>query len=1547
VADGVTRKITVKMVLEGEKKYKDALSDIKNESGLLDAQMKKLESQYENCAKGAEYYSEKQQILTQQIEKSETKVKTNESAHSHATEQYNKAIKAISEYTDELAEADDNIEQLKKEIERLDKAEDSHSETVKESLKAEEARKKELERGKAAAEAALKTAGERMTYWQTRTELARAECNKLENALNGVKVEFGDFRASQEAAAKSAQELINKTEKLKELLDDMGVSDSTNSINEDLLKKSNVVDVAINTAQSKYSDNNKGISDEIGLQSAKLQELESRYANCAKNAEYFTEKKKLLRQQIDQTSKDIDNSQNAYAAMKTASEKAAEQAGVLKKKLRELENAGEDNNEELEKTKKELESVQLTQKKAEGKMTSWATKTANANTTLNRLKNSIQKTEDELKGLSSSAQEAEGEMKNLGDSATKVEDLLVGIGAAKGIEVIKEQLLEAAEAANVLESAIAESKTLLDTDAVDKSYISGLSDEARQFALDMNVLTTEVTPALYNALSAGQDVENVFDFLETAQQSAVAGVTDINTSTNLLTSIINAYGKKVMSAENASDVLFTTVKKGKTTFPELASSIYNVIPTSASLGVTLEDVGAGMATITASGTPTSAAATQLRQVFNELSTAGTKVDTAFREISGKTFKQFISEGGNVNEALSLLLKYCDTAGTEFSDLWSSVEARSAALILTKNSDSFVTNLKAMQNSAGATAEAYGIMAETGDYAQKKLAVSAEAVKLALGDAVAPALNNAAEGAAEYLDELAVLIQAHPNFAKGVAAGTTALLTFAGAFALVKTASKTLDIALSTSKIGLIASAVGLLVGAVSSFILFSDQAKTKGEELADSLDSIAESAKSANDALEDTKAQSQGEIEMLDDLIEKYDELNNKEVLNADEKAQLTSIVQELKAVYGDLGFVLDETTGKYSVLTQEIIVYRDALMASIEAEYARDSAKNAYNSAMSILENAGVDDVSQLIAKRDEAASKYASAYTDDPYQAILGGALSSLKDTPLSKIPGFDWAVNEAVGDSAAKWVDEMNALQNAIDLYNEYRSVYNAWIDSVSGSDVEENKTKETIDETTGAFEKAEAAIERYDKALEDLPQTGIEWANAVKKVRTEIDLLNSSLEEQNKNGEISIDTALSLISGGTEYINLLSFENGAIRLNAQSTETMIKLRIQEQITANKAAYEKAKSAWMAANQELYAQESLFKAKMGEAEASGDEELYKRYKDAWESIAKERSATAEEFWILEKNAKATTEILESMYKSIENGAYSFSETGSSAEETTKSIDKATDSISEFGEAVVEALENKYDELREAEEEMIDDSISHWKDWEEKQVDSIEAQIAAIDNLREAEEKESKSAELWREYERLKYEARFASDEYNRAELEKAAANALQEYNDYQQDLADEKLKADLTAQKEQIEARAESEISALEEKKHNVATYYASILSNVEAEALELIKGDDEALLQLLTRYNPEFFGSEASFSDELAANLTSAYIEAIFERGVSAISSMAAKASPPVNSTINNTTSLASRSLSIGNITVYTSAATTETQVRDIAEAVMMEINKALN
>lgn len=275
---------------------------------------------------------------------------------------------------------------------------------------------------------------------------------------------------------------------------------------------------------------------------------------------------------------------------------------------------------------------------------------------------------------------------------------------------------------------------------ISEEAMGQMNDDTRKFVREMGVAHEEAVPALYSALSAGVPADNVFSFMETAAKASKGGVTDMNTAVSGISSVVNAYGDSISGAGEASDLMFTAVRLGQTTFEELSASLFQVNPVASSLGVKFGDVTAALATMTSVGVPTSVATTQLRAAMVELSQDGGKTSEMFKELSGKTFKQFIAEGGNTGDALQLLADHAEKTGVGVNDLFGSVEAGGAALALTgANNEKFNASLGEMNASAGATDAAFQQMDRGLARSWDKIQIGVTDAALGFGEKLAPAV----------------------------------------------------------------------------------------------------------------------------------------------------------------------------------------------------------------------------------------------------------------------------------------------------------------------------------------------------------------------------------------------------------------------------------------------------------------------------------------------------------------------------------------------------------------------------------------------------------------------------------------------------------------------------------------------------------------------------------------------------------------------------------------------------------------------------------------
>lgn len=333
---------------------------------------------------------------------------------------------------------------------------------------------------------------------------------------------------------------------------------------------------------------------------------------------------------------------------------------------------------------------------------------------------------DKLVGLSSS-------MGKMGSSLTKSLTLpIAGAGAAVSGLAIN------------FETGMAKVGTIADTSV---KSIEDLGDGILDISDNVKIGADELSEALYQTLSATNDTASALEYVETASKLAKGGFTDVSSAVDGATSVMNAYGEQGGEAfQKVADLMITTQNLGKTTVDELARHLSGVIPTASAMGVEFESVSASLATITAQGTPTAQATTQLNSLFAELGKNGTVASKGLQEAyegtenAGKSFQELVDEGVPLNNILEQMKQSAEDSGLSLLDMFGSIEAGKAALQLTgTGGEKFTESLEAMQIAAGATDKAFQEMDETTGESLKGLLVSLQNVGISLGKILLPTI----------------------------------------------------------------------------------------------------------------------------------------------------------------------------------------------------------------------------------------------------------------------------------------------------------------------------------------------------------------------------------------------------------------------------------------------------------------------------------------------------------------------------------------------------------------------------------------------------------------------------------------------------------------------------------------------------------------------------------------------------------------------------------------------------------------------------------------
>jgi hypothetical protein len=168
--------------------------------------------------------------------------------------------------------------------------------------------------------------------------------------------------------------------------------------------------------------------------------------------------------------------------------------------------------------------------------------------------------------------------------------------------------------------------------------------------------------------------------------------------------------------------------------------MFNVAPIAAGMGIAFGDVTAATATLTAAGTPTSVAMTQIRSALSELAKPTSKVSMLFKELTGQSFEEFIAGGGNMKEGFDIIKKGAEAQGKPLAEFVGSVEALGAIQTLTgKGSEKFAAELEAAGDAAGATEAAFAQGASGIGLVLDKIKAAINVFVIEIGQKLAPVL----------------------------------------------------------------------------------------------------------------------------------------------------------------------------------------------------------------------------------------------------------------------------------------------------------------------------------------------------------------------------------------------------------------------------------------------------------------------------------------------------------------------------------------------------------------------------------------------------------------------------------------------------------------------------------------------------------------------------------------------------------------------------------------------------------------------------------------
>lgn len=709
---------------------------------------------------------------------------------------------------------------------------------------------------------------------------------------------------------------------------------------------------------------------------------------------------------------------------------------------------------------------------------------------LKKSREKSKKSNDPLEKQRKSTQLTVKELQNLDSVASKALN-----GIIKGFAAVATAsagaLVAVSKIGTEFESSFAQVETIMDTSQMS---VEDMRSSIQNLSSEMGVSASELSGAVYNAISATGDTANAVSLVGDATRLATAGFTDAESALSVLTTTINAYGMSAADAESISDSLIQTQNLGVTTIDQLASAMGKAISTASAYNVNLGNLESAYVSLTKAGISTEESTTYISSMLNELGDTGSEVGKILKKETGKSFGTLMKEGKSLGDVIEVLSDHVDGSAESLMNLWGSAEAGKAAnAIVSQGLDTFNDNLEKLQNSAGTTEKAYSTMADTLEHKTQMVKTEAQNLAISIYEQIKPALSDIADAALEFIQNFdftqavnavktfvailasagaaigvfkaALLISDISKFVTGVKAGAEAVK----ALSMVTKAGTAIQTAynavMALTPWGAALAAVTAIAGA---FVIYN----AVTDDTTDSQAKLSDSIKELNDDLEVQKQQQEelaqtresnlssvnAEIGATEDYISELQGLidaNGKVKDGYEQRAQF--LAEQINSVIPNAISLAKDEAGVYIEVADSI----DQLIFAKKKEMALDAMQEEYSNALTgqIEANKNLTQaVDNLAEARRNLAEVQANSRGDERSLAGISAAEDKVRqaerayEDAKNSALDFQQRINDFESVGAAQGMDELNsALQRLSEGFVEFNGNNIAEVETAVGNAV----------------------------------------------------------------------------------------------------------------------------------------------------------------------------------------------------------------------------------------------------------------------------------------------------------------------------------------------------------------------------------------------------------------------------------------------------------------------------------------------------------------
>ena len=768
-----------------------------------------------------------------------------------------------------------------------------------------------------------------------------------------------------------------------------------------------------------------------------------------------------------------------------------------------------------------------------------------------RLETEVDKLKDQQIDLKKTMDEdAEGATdfgKKSVEAIDAVESVLATAGIAKALGEIKDAYMDCISTAGDFEASMSNVESLSEASG---NELEALSDKAKEMGATTKFTAGESADALSYMALAGWNTQSMLEGISPVLNLAAAANMDLAQASDIVTDYLTAFGLKASDTTHFVDVMAYAMAHSNTDVIQLGEAYKACASTATSLGYSVEETTAVLATMANAGVKGGEAGTALNAIFTRLATNTKKCGDELANYGVNIY----DAQGNMQSLSSILTGIAvvwgdltdqeqanlakTIAGTnQYSKLQTIMAGCSEAAA--EGGQSFSDYTAALNDCAGSADKMAGTMLDNMNGRLVLMQSAADGLKIAIGEDLTPAMSGLYDVGAQVLGWMQGFVEENPGVVKGIAAGTVTLGGLAGSITAVNAAlklSKALAPTLTTvvPVLGTAALAAGGVAAVVALLSSAANDTVPSVQELTTAAHNMGNAMKEAGTDYDTTLSGMEATASVADQYISKLEAIEAATGGNTagnteyhDTLARLSALVPGLA---DDIDLETDSIKGGTEALRQHANAYADDVKAQARQEYlngiyeqyndvlvesAANEAKLAAAQAKVEKANAGMatsyDKLLAILGMTDEQFKLTYGTVQDIPWRS-MGEDVQQLRSEYLSYSADLVTARREVENYTEAIAQDQ-EAVDAAQTEYQEAATAINGMADA---QDSAADSAEDVANALSAAQDNIQGIIsaynEAYDAALKSVSGQYDLWDTAEKIVATSASSINSALESQ---------------------------------------------------------------------------------------------------------------------------------------------------------------------------------------------------------------------------------------------------------------------------------------------------------------------------------------------------------------------------------------------------------------------------------------------------